>query len=63
MVMGFEDDMECRFWQRIAPGKWQETTDPRNAEDYDTWSVGMEPIPGDTTWGRREEHQKVDGAL
>jgi hypothetical protein len=53
--MGFEDDMECRFWQRIAPGKWQETTDPRNAEDYDTWSVGMEPIPGDTTWAKTKQ--------
>jgi hypothetical protein len=53
--MGFEDDMECRFWQRIAPGKWQEATDPRNAEDYDTWSVGMEPIPGDTTWAKTKQ--------
>jgi hypothetical protein len=24
--------------------------DPRNEEDYDTWTVGMEPIPGDQTW-------------
>ena len=24
--------------------------DPRNDEDYDTWDVGMEPIPGDKTW-------------
>lgn len=24
--------------------------DPRNEEDYDTWDVGMEPIPGDQTW-------------
>jgi len=24
--------------------------DPRNEDDYDTWDVGMEPIPGDTTW-------------
>lgn len=24
--------------------------DPRNEEDYDTWEVGMEPIPGDQTW-------------
>jgi hypothetical protein len=55
MVMGFEDDIECRFWQRIAPGKWQEATDPRNAEDYDTWSVGMEPIPGDTTWAKTKQ--------
>jgi hypothetical protein len=24
--------------------------DPRNEDDYDTWCVGMEPIPGDQTW-------------
>jgi hypothetical protein len=24
--------------------------DPRNQDDYDTWDVGMEPIPGDQTW-------------
>lgn len=24
--------------------------DPRNEEDYDSWEVGMEPIPGDQTW-------------
>lgn len=24
--------------------------DPRNEDSYDTWEVGMEPIPGDTTW-------------
>lgn len=24
--------------------------DPRNEDNYDTWEVGMEPIPGDTTW-------------
>ena len=27
--------------------------DPRNDEDYDTWEVGMEPLPGDRTWTRR----------
>jgi hypothetical protein len=24
--------------------------DPRNDDDYDTWDVGMEPLPGDHTW-------------
>jgi hypothetical protein len=24
--------------------------DPRNEEDYDTWSYGTEPVPGDETW-------------
>ena len=30
--------------------------DPRNEEDYDTWDVGMEPIPGDHTW-HHESHE------
>jgi hypothetical protein len=30
--------------------------DPRNEEDYDTWDVGMEPIPGDQTW----QHTSID---
>lgn len=24
--------------------------DPRNEEDYDTWSYGTEPLPHDHTW-------------
>ena len=24
--------------------------DTRNEDDFDTWDVGMEPIPGDQTW-------------
>ena len=24
--------------------------DPCNEQDYDTWDVGMETIPGDQTW-------------
>ena len=24
--------------------------DPRNEEDYDSWSYGTEPLPGDNTW-------------
>ena len=27
-----------------------EDDDPRNEDDFDTWDVGMEPIPGDQTW-------------
>jgi hypothetical protein len=53
--MGFEDDMECRFWRLMKPGQREETSDPRNAEDYDTWLVGMEPIPGDTTWAKTKQ--------
>ncbi len=25
----------------------------RNADDYDDWEYGTEPIPGDPTWTRR----------
>ena len=25
-------------------------SDPRNEDDFNTWDVGMEPIPGDQTW-------------
>jgi hypothetical protein len=28
--------------------------DPRNETDFDTWSVGLEPIPFDETWKHRE---------
>lgn len=28
--------------------------DPRNDDDYDTWDVGMEPLPGDETWKKSE---------
>ena len=34
----------------IKPVEDPEMRDPRNDEDYDTWDVGMEPIPGDKTW-------------
>jgi hypothetical protein len=27
-----------------------EARELRNAEDYDDWEVGLEPIPGDTHW-------------
>lgn len=27
--------------------------DPRNETDFDTWSVGLEPIPFDETWRHR----------
>lgn len=37
--------------KRLA--KWLrdgEVYDPRNDDDYDSWSASMEPIPGDRTW-------------
>jgi len=26
----------------------------RNADDYDDWLVGLEPIPGDHTWTKEK---------
>lgn len=31
----------------------RKTTDPRNDDDYDTWTAGMEPLPGDRTWTKQ----------
>ncbi len=25
-------------------------SDPRNEDDFDTWTYGTEPLPGDNTW-------------
>ena len=50
------EDCSCKLWRRINPGQWEELTDPRNAEDYDTWDFGMEPIPHDTTWAKKPTH-------
>jgi hypothetical protein len=30
--------------------------DPRNEDDYDTWSYGTEPLPHDHTW----QHASID---
>ena len=38
-----------------------ESYDPRNENDYDTWSVGMEPIPGDHTWAKEKAPDGADG--
>jgi hypothetical protein len=32
-----------------VPRKW-EKKDPRNDKDYDTFTYGTEPLPGDKTW-------------
>ncbi len=34
-------------------------SDPRNEDDFDTWDVGMEPIPGDQTWKSKAIDVKV----
>lgn len=35
--------------------KQSESYDPRNEDDYDTWDVGMEPLPNDHTWCKIKE--------
>lgn len=27
----------------------------RNEDSYDDWEVGMEPIPGDVTWAKKQQ--------
>lgn len=44
MSSSFEKERVAR-WLRNG-----EILDPRNDDDYDTWDVGMEPIPGDKGW-------------
>ena len=40
----------------IAEAAWQDgKEDPRNDEDYDTYTYGTEPLPNDTTWSRQDE--------
>lgn len=40
--------------------------DPRNAPDYDTFTYGTEPLPGDTTWAKakkeKENNERGDDA-
>jgi hypothetical protein len=44
MASAFEKERLARW---LKDG---EILDPRNDDDYDTWEVGMEPIPGDSQW-------------
>ena len=48
------NDLGVAYWlQEEADLAIKAGKDPRNADDYDTWNVGLEPIPGDTTWGEK----------
>ena len=48
------DDLTVAYWlQEEADLAIKAEKDPRNADDYDTWHVGLEPIPGDTPWGEK----------
>ena len=40
-----------RALQALADG---DPASIRNAEDYDDWAYGTEPIPGDSTWTIRK---------
>jgi len=35
--------------------KKQVPADPRNDPDYDSWEMGMEPIPWDESWKQSKE--------
>jgi hypothetical protein len=50
MKLSAEQERE-RLKRWMASGEFY---DPRNEEDFDTWSVGMEPLPGDTTWTKKK---------
>ena len=56
MKLSAEQERE-RLKRWMARG---EVYDPRNEDDFDTWSVGMEPIPGDHTWAKEKA---PDGAV
>ena len=50
MELSAEQEREgLKRW--IASG---EIYDPRNEDDFDTWLLGMEPLPGDTTWAKKK---------
>lgn len=43
-----------------------ESYDPRNEDDYDTWEVGMEPLPNDHTWSKiksRSDQKDPDAGM
>ena len=40
--------------ERLAKWLREGIYDPRNEDDYDSWNVGMEPLPGDATWATKK---------
>jgi len=54
MSSAFEQERLAR-WMRNG-----EIFDPRNDEDYDTWDVGMEPIPGDKKWANKKAPEGLE---
>jgi hypothetical protein len=39
----------------------EQSPDPRNDEDYDTFLYGTEPIPWDTCWKQKKEEENDGG--
>ena len=53
MKLSAEQERErLRRW--MASG---EVYDPRNEDDYDSWTASMEPIPGDDTWAKKKPRE------
>ena len=50
MKLSAEQERE-RLKRWMASG---EMYDLRNEEDFDTWDVGMEPLPGDRSWAKKK---------
>lgn len=51
--------------ERMRLAKWLskgEIYDPRNEEDYDTYTYGTEPIPNDPTWTRAKIVRETNAA-
>lgn len=46
-----EEQEKERLRRWMASG---EIYDPRNEDDFDTWNVGLEPLPGDATWAKKK---------
>ena len=40
----------------------EEVYDPRNEPDFDTFSYGTEPIPGDRTWSKESFDHETNAA-
>ena len=55
MKLSAEQERE-RLKRWMASG---EVYDPRNEDTYDTWDVGMEPLPGDRSWAKKKPLEEL----
>jgi hypothetical protein len=49
------DDLGVAQWleeEAALAETWDNPQDPRNDDDYNTFTYGTEPLPGDTTWAK-----------